>query len=153
LAPFLALTVGALLLRLTLTITPSTVSFPDANPTTTPSIPGNTSVALLLRAGGGAATDPWSVKALASGDLLAGANSIAISNVTWTSAKTAGSCNNFCTCQGGTASRLAQQTMLSGQGNTSGSGVTCTQNYSLANSWFYTPGNYSQVMVITAASP
>lgn len=158
----LGLVAGCLLLNvhashaapaLFLTITPSAITFPDASPTTTPSIPATAAVAVQVTAVGGLPTDAWSVQALASGDLAAGPNSIAISNVTWTSAQTAGNCLNWCTCQAGTASRVAPQGMIAGQGSTGVFGVTCTQNYRLANNWSYRPGAYTQVITITATSP
>jgi hypothetical protein len=136
-----------------ITITPTSISFPDANPTTTPSIPANTTVDLLVQVGGGAAGDPWSVHALAPDDLISGNQRIAISNVTWTATAVAGSCSNWCNCLAGAMSKSVGQNLIQGQGNTSGCGRTCRYSFSLANSWLYEEGSYSQVVTITATSP
>ena len=154
----MALVVGGLLVappahgqNLRLRVTPTSISFPDANPTTTPLIPANTSVLVDLRVRGGPPSSTWSVQALAGGDLTSGPDSIAISNITWTSTQT-GRCRGSCTCLAGTTNKTVQQLMISGQGRT-GNSFSCTQNYSLANSWSYNPGSYMQVMTITASSP
>jgi len=144
---------AAAAITLTLTISPSTISFADASPTTTATITANSTVAGHVVVGGASATSAWSVHGLANGDLTAGSNTVGISNVTWTSAKTSGNCNNFCNCAAGTASKLSGQLMINGQGNTGGGGVSCTNTYRLTNSWSYVPGSYSQTMTITITAP
>jgi hypothetical protein len=144
---------AAAAVTLTLTISPSTISFVDASPTTTPTITANSTVAVHVVVGGASAGTAWSVHGLANGDLTAGSHTVAISNVTWTSAKTSGTCNNFCNCVAGTASKTSGQSMISGSGNTAGGGVTCTNTYRLTNSWSYFPGSYSQTMTITITAP
>jgi len=136
---------------LTLIITPSSTSFPDASPTSAAVIAANASVQLTVRMTGAQASDTWHVSQLASGDLISAGLSIGIENVTWTSTRTSGSCNN-CSCQSGTSSKTAPALTIQGAGNT-GSGVTCTQSYNLANSWTYKPGAYSQMVTITASAP
>ena len=93
----------------------------------------------------------WSAGALASGDLQSGPDTIAISNVTWTAADVSTSKCASCTCFAGTASSVASQLVFTGTGSTNG--FRCRATFSLANSWSYNPGSYSQVMVITASSP
>jgi hypothetical protein len=139
-------------ITLTLTITPSTISFPDANPRATPSIPANTTVDIYVKVAGAKAPDRWAVRALAAGDLASGSFTIPIANVTWTATPVAGSCSN-CVCVAGTMSKSAGQTMFSGQGNTAASGRTCRYSFFLANSWTYRLGFYSQVVTITVTSP
>jgi hypothetical protein len=144
---------AAAAVTLTLTISPSTISFADASPTTTPTITANSTVAVHVVVAGASASNTWSVYGLANGDLTAGSHVVAISNVTWTSAKTSGSCNVNCTCIAGTASKISAQSMISGRGDTALSGVSCTNTYRLTNSWSYFPGSYSQTMTITITAP
>ena len=133
-----------------LTVTPSSISFADANPTTTPSIVANSTVFVVLKVSGAGST-LWSVGALANGDLVSGGNSISIANLTWTvSGPFNGSCQ--CSCHAGTLSKVSRQVIFNGQGNTTNSPV-CTQTFSLVNGWSYRVGAYSQTVTITATSP
>ena len=134
----------------TLTVSPTSTSFSDANPTTTPSITASPTVAVTVVVSGAAPTDTWSVNALADGDLLSGPDVIAISNVTWTTAGPTGPCT-ACSCHTGTASTATNQLMFNGQDNTAG--ATCTKTFFLANSWSYNTGAYSQTITITASIP
>ena len=151
---------GALLLAhsahaqvLNLEVIPTVVNFPDANPTTTPVIAGidpvNIKAAITTPLVDGNTT-PWSVSALAAGDLLSGPDAIAISNVTWMAVQGDTSCPGDCTCQAGTASDLVPQLMIVGHGNAE---LLCSFPFSLANDWSYSPGSYSQTMTITLSSP
>jgi hypothetical protein len=136
-----------------LVVSPDTVSFPDANPTTTPSIPASAAVVWGVKVQVPLAdmAAPWSASALSNGDLQSGPDTIAIPNVSWTSVDvSAVKCTN-CTCFAGTASSVASQLVFAGTGSTDG--FTCRATFSLANSWSYDPGSYSQTMVITASSP
>ena len=157
------LTLGGLLLAhsahaqvtLNLVVIPTVVSFPDANPTTTPVIAATDPVGIRITVTSlsvdGSATTPWSVSALAAGDLLSGPDAIAISNVTWTAFQTdTFKCLGGCTCQAGTASDLVPQPMIVGLGSAE---LLCSFPFSLANDWSYNPGSYSQTMTITASSP
>ena len=158
-----ALTLGALLLAhsaqaqftLNLQIHQPVISFPDANPTTTPVIAATDPVLVRVVAKNGSgvpdSTTPWSVSAFAGGNLMSGADAIAISNVTWTAVQV-GFCLGGCTCLAGTASDLVPQLMILGQGNTDLT-LGCLYSFSLANDWSYNPGSYSQTMTVTASSP
>jgi hypothetical protein len=79
---------------------------------------------------------------LASGDLASGGNSIAVSNLTWTS-----SGGGF---QAGTSNKTVAQSVgsWSGSGNQSGS-----QTYALANSWTYATGTYTVTLNYTLTAP
>ena len=136
---------------LRLKLNPKTVSFPDANPTTTPVIQGNQTIRVRVRVQNALPTDSWSVNALAGGELLSGPDVIPIANTSWTVTQSGGSCS--CACQVGTNSGAVPQLMLVGQGNTSGPDVECRQNYSFSNNWAYNPGSYSQIVTITLTSP
>ena len=136
-----------------LTIAPSSISFSDANPTTTPTIAANSTVAVALRVSGASSTQAWSVHAQAAGDLVSGGNSIGISNVSWTvSGPSGGTCQRPCSCYAGTVSKVTSQVIFNGTSNTNNS-LVCTQTYTLVNSWPYAVGSYSQTVTITATSP
>lgn len=123
-------------LTATLTLGVTSVNFPSASPATTPSIAANENpISVTVKTTGAAS---WSLTVLANGDLVAGADSIAINNVTWTATGT-GFVN-------GTLSKTTAQTLASGSGNTN---QTATQSYFLANSWNYVSGSYSQTVVYT----
>ena len=136
---------------LRLRLNPSTLSFPDANPTTTPLIQGNHTISVRVRVRNALPSDSWSVNAIAGGDLLSGPDVIPIANTSWTVTQGGGACN--CTCQVGTNSSAMAQLMLIGQGNTGSNDVRCRQRYTLANSWAYNPGSYSQIVTITLTAP
>ena len=138
-------------ITLRLRVNPLTVSFPDANPTTTPLIPGNQIIRVRVRVRNALSAESWSVTALAGGDLLSGLDAIPISNMAWTVTQAGRPCT--CTCQAGTQSDAVPQLMLIGQGNTAGSGVQCRQSYRLSNSWAYNPGSYAQIATITLTAP
>ena len=55
---------------LRLRLNPTTLSFPDANPTTTPVIQGNRTIRVRVRVRNALPSDSWSVNALAGGELL-----------------------------------------------------------------------------------
>jgi hypothetical protein len=125
-----------------LSLSPTTISFPNANPSTTPSIPANTTVAVTadVRTAG---TPTLTV--LANGDLVSGGNTIGINNVTWTASGApfiAGTMNRT------TAQSAA--TFAAGGGTYSG-----TYTYSLANSWAYVPSGtaYTQTATYTLTAP
>ncbi len=138
---------------LRLRLNPTTLTFPDANPTTTPVIQGNQTIRVRVRVRNALPSDSWSVNALAGGELLSlpPPDMIPIANTAWTVTQGGGACN--CTCQVGTNSRAVPQLMLIGQGNTAGNDVRCRQRYTLSNSWAYNPGSYSQIVTITLTAP
>ena len=138
---------------LRLRLNPTTLSFPDANPTTTPVIQGNRTIRVRVRVRNALPSDSWSVNALAGGELLSltPPDMIPIANTAWTVAQGGGACN--CTCQAGTNSSAVPQLMLIGQGNTGSNDVRCRQRYTLSNSWAYNPGSYSQIVTITLTAP
>jgi len=120
-----------------------TVAFPDTpDVDANPSIPA-TGGAITITAKGkttGGATITLTVQA--SGDLVSGSDTIAISNVTWV-----GSGAGYATA--GTMSTTAQSV---GSWTNSGS-RSGTQTFALANSWDYVVGNYSASAVYTLTAP
>ena len=139
-------------LSVTVTLTPSTIRFPDASPTTTPVVAATAAVQVAVVVAGATKNETWSVTSLANGDLVNGPWSIASANVTWTALKSGGGCGS-CVCMAGAASKTVPQSVLVGQGNTNANGIMCTQSYNLANSWSYAPGAYTQSLTITTSSP
>ena len=139
----------------TLTITPSTISFADANPTTTSKISANSAVAIKVTTSGATATN-WSVHFQANGNLVnsvGGASSIPISNITWTASQTGNSCGSGCSCVAGTMSSTVAQNVITGRGNTPTGGFNCSTSFSLANQWGYNTGSYTQTVTVITASP
>ena len=107
-----------------LVVSPDTISFPDANPTTTPSIMANTVVDIGVQViSSSDVATPWSASALSNGDLQSGPDTIAISNVTWTSVEVSATPCGACTCLAGTASSVASQLMFTGAGGHGSRGV------------------------------
>ncbi|MBZ5537419.1 MAG: hypothetical protein LAO31_15800 [Acidobacteriia bacterium] len=141
---------------LSLSLNPSSINFPDQNPTNFPSISASAIVQVQVTASWGNGT--WSVTSLAGGDLLNsdGRSVIPISNVRWTASRAAGNCSGGCSCMGGTASRSSPQHILEGSGYTGFLGFgsySCNVNFTLVNDWAYNTGSYSQTLTVTAANP
>ena len=127
--------------RANLTLAPTTINFPDADPDAVPSIPADNTVNVIASVRTTAA-GAVSLTCLANGDLVDGGNSIAISNVTWTAGGTG--------YVGGTLNDAAAQNV----GSWTGSGARVgTMDFSLANSWSYVVGNYSQTVDYTLTAP
>jgi len=126
--------------RAELTISPTTISFPDASPTTTPSIPANSTVAVTANV---RTSGTPTLKVLANGDLTAGSNTIAISNLTWTA-----SASPFIA---GTMNKTTSQDAASfSAGSGSYSGVF---TFALANAWGRAVGAYTQTATYTLTAP
>ncbi len=128
--------------RAKLTISPTTIHFPDADPDVLNPIPANensVSVQANIRTGAaGVAT----LTCLANGDLTSGTDLIGIDNVTWT----AGGAGYLA----GTMSASVGQSAGSWTGSGSYGG---SFNFFLANSWSYSVGNYTQDVVYTLTAP
>jgi hypothetical protein len=125
--------------RATLTLGVATINFPDADPDAgggvIPATENPVSVTAKIRT---SAAGNVTLTCIAGGDL----GPIPISNVTWTAAG-----NGFV---GGTMSSTVGQSAGSwtGSGNRSSS-----FSYSLANSWDYAVGSYSQSVTYTLTAP
>lgn len=124
-----------------LTLNRTSISFPDSDPNTVPSIPANVTVAATVTA----TTNVGmliTLNVLAQGDLVSGGNTIPINNITWTATGT-----GFIA---GTMSKTTSQ--LAGQWTTSVN-RTGTFSYRLANSWSYATGSYTQSVTYTLTAP
>jgi hypothetical protein len=124
-----------------LSISPTSIAFPDSDPTAVPVVPaqpGPVSITVKARATPNATVR---LTLRATDDLRSGVTTIPASTVTWT-ATGAG-------FAAGTLSMSAQTV-----GTWIGSGVrTGTQNFLFANSWSYAVGTYTVTMQYTVSSP
>jgi hypothetical protein len=138
----------------TITVTPASTGFPDANPRTVPLISASSVVAVRVRVQKASSSQLWSVSALANGDLVSGASTIPISSIRWTATQdfSAGTPLGFCNCSNGTLSKLMPQVLISGRASTNNY-PGCATSFVLTNSWSYNPGSYSQTVTFTASSP
>jgi len=125
-----------------LSLSTSTLTFPNADPDTTPLIPaagGALTVTAKAKTATGATV---SLTVIAGGDLMSGTDTIPASSVSWT-ATGAG-------FVAGTMSRVTAQSVAAWVG--SGSRVG-TQSYGLANSWSYPTGVFSATATYTLTAP
>ncbi len=125
-----------------LTLSRATLSFPDADPDSTPAIAasgGPLSITAKARTGIGS-TVTLSVQA--SGNLQSGLDSIPISRISWTATGT-----GFVNGTLSTAGAQAVGTWVS-SGSWSG-----TQSYVLSNSWNDVAGTYSATLTYTLTAP
>jgi hypothetical protein len=129
--------------RAKLTIGTNTISFVNADPDTTPTIPASegsfTVTASALTSTGTSVT----LTVVAADDLrTAGGVVIPITNVSWTSVGTG--------FQNGSLNRTTAQPVAAWAGSGSRSG---TQSFGLLNSWTYATGNYTTSATYTLTAP
>jgi len=128
--------------RAKLVLAPTTINFPDADPDLVPSIAANENSVNVLANVRTTALGVSTLTCLANGDLDSGTDQIAITNVSWT----AGGAGYVA----GTMSNAVAQSV----GSWAGSGANVgTLDYSLANSWAYATGSYTQTVTYTLTSP
>ncbi|MEW5983522.1 MAG: hypothetical protein AB1806_14305 [Acidobacteriota bacterium] len=120
-----------------LSLSASSVTFPAADPDTTPVIaaPPLTITFYSLRRN-------WQITVIASGDLTSGSSSIPISNVSWTATPAP-------PFQDGVMSSTVAQLVASGNAWVY---MTGTIFYSLVNSWTYNVGTYSVTITYTLSA-
>jgi hypothetical protein len=125
-----------------LTLSVLTVTFPDADPDVTPSIPANEGAITVTAKGKTSAGSTISLTLQAADDLRSGTDVILIPNVTWT-ASGAGYVP-------GTMSNSTAQTV--GSWTNSGNRVG-TLSFVMLNSWNYPTGSYSAAATYTLTAP
>jgi hypothetical protein len=130
--------------KLDLTISPISITFPSADPDISPSVVAPP-VVVTVRIRQNKGTSPWLLTVLASGDLIAGSQTVDITNVTWTA--TPGP-----PYQNGTLSKTVAQRIAGGTGNVNPA-EDGSVTFRLANSWNYSAGTYTQTIVFTLSSP
>ena len=127
--------------RARLTLGVAAISFADADPTTTPSIPASSQVTVNVGARTSSASN-ITLTLLATGDFASGGNTIAINNLTWTAGGA------------GFVAGTANATTAQNVGTWTGSGLRAgTQDYVMANSWAYVPGSYTTTLNYTLTVP
>jgi hypothetical protein len=124
-----------------LALSSATLTFPDADPDSTPSISPNEGAITITAKGKTSAAGNITLVVKSGGNLISGTDSIAISNLTWTHTGAGYSDGTM----GTTDQALGSWT---GSGNYGG-----TQTYRLANSWAYMTGSYSATLTYTLTAP
>jgi hypothetical protein len=128
--------------RLEISVSPTSISFPAANPDLSPVIAAAPVVVTVrIRQSSG----PWSLTVLANGDLLAGPSTVDITNVSWTATPAP-------PFQNGVLSKTVAQRMASGTGNVNPA-TNASVTFRLANSWNYDAGVYTQTVIFTLSAP
>jgi hypothetical protein len=146
----LGLLLGVLLLpcpalaqQLELSLSPAVITFPSSDPDAAPLVSAApVQVSYRIRANG---NSPWSLTALAAGDLISGPSRVDISNVTWVATPAP-------PFQNGTLSKTVAQRVASGNGNVNPETIGSI-TFQLANSWTYTAGTYTQTILFTLSAP
>ena len=129
--------------QLDLSISPSVISIPSADPDVVPvvtSAPVSVNYRVRQNSQGS-----WQLTVVANGDLESGAATIDISAVSWSATPAP-------PFQNGMLSKSVAQIVASGSGNQA-SPATGSLTFSLANSWTYDVGIYTQTLVFTLSTP
>ena len=130
--------------KLDLTISPTSITFPSADPDISPTIPAPP-VVVSVRVRQNLGNSPWLLTVLANGDLIAGSQRIDITSVTWTATPAP-------PYQNGTLSKTVAQRVAGGTGNVNPA-KDGSVTFRLANSWNYSAGTYTQTIVFTLSAP
>jgi hypothetical protein len=128
---------------LDLSVSPTIVTFPNADPDTEPVVTASLQVTYRVRQN--TVNRPWTMTILANGHLVAGAATVDISNVSWVATPSP-------PFESGVLSRTVAQRIAAGTGNVASS----TQGqitFRLTNSWNYDAGLYTQTIVLTLTAP
>lgn len=128
--------------KVELTLNRTAINFPDADPDAVPSVPASENPMTIRVKVTGNPGGTWKLEVLASGDLVSGSNTIAISNVSWTATPLP--------FIDGKLDKATPQVVASGSGNENMNG---TVRFFFKNSWNYFTGNYSQVIIYTLSAP
>ena len=125
-----------------LTVSTATLTFPNSDPDTVPSIAATEGVVNITAKSKTSTGSSVTLTILSGADLTSGTDTIAISNLTWT-VSGAG-------FVAGTMNKTTAQTVASwtNSGNRPG-----TQPYALANSWSYPTGSFSATATYTLTAP
>jgi hypothetical protein len=124
-----------------LTITPLTIHFPNANPGIFATVPAQETMSVTANAQIDVSSTA-TLTVMAGGNLISGTDSIPINKVSWTATG-----NGFAS---GTMSKDDPVAVGSWVGPGQHSG---TISFSLANSWSYATGQYSQTVTYTLTAP
>lgn len=139
----LASAVPAAAQRLDLGVTPAAIVIPSGDPDTVP-IVSSAPMTIEYRVRQNA-QNPWLLTVIASGDLVSGASTIAISEVSWVATPSP-------PFQNGTLSSTVAQTVANGTGSVARPSIGSI-TFRLTNSWNYDAGIYTQSLVFTLSTP
>lgn len=129
--------------RLDLTVTPATIVIPTGDPDLVPVVSSTpATIEYRVRQNN---NNPWTLTVLAGGDLVSGAASIAISELTWVATPSPPFRN-------GTLSSASAQTVAAGVGNVANP-ARGSITFRLTNSWTYDAGIYTQSLLFTLSAP
>lgn len=148
----------------TFTVT-STLSFPSANPTTTPTIAGSAPViATILIVNPNRENFTISVQSLGANLVSAAGDTIAVNNVTWSAIATFTTTGPPPTSPPSISATPGIQTLTTlpvvsatgfdgrAAGTTDTYTGTVTHSFFFSNSWFYSTGVYTQTLLFTFAT-
>jgi hypothetical protein len=125
-----------------LTLSAATLTFPNSDPDTTPSIAATEGAITITAKGKTSAGSNITLTLVSADDLKSGTDVIAISNLTWTV--------NGAGFVAGTMNKTTAQSV--GTWANSGSRVG-TATFALANSWSYPTGNFTATGTYTLTAP
>jgi hypothetical protein len=125
-----------------LTLSATTLTFPDADPDSMPSIPAAGGAITITAKARTTIGSTVTLVVKAADDLRSGLDTILATSIGWTASGT-----GFVP---GTLSKTAAQTVASW---TSSGSWTGTQSYTLQNSWNYATGTYSTTLTYTLTAP
>jgi len=125
-----------------LSLSSTTLAFPDADPDTTPAIPASGGAITITAKARTTIGSTVTLVVQATDDLLSGLDRILATQLTWTSSGAG--------FVAGTMSRTAAQSVASWTSSGAWSG---TQSYTLLNSWTYATGTYSTTLTYTLTAP
>jgi hypothetical protein len=130
--------------KLDLTVSPTSITFPSADPDISPIVLAPP-IVVSVRVRQNQAASPWQVTVLANGDLIAGSQTVDITNVTWAATPAP-------PFQNGTLSKTVAQRIATGTGNLNPA-MDGSVTFRLTNSWNYAAGTYTQTIVFTLSAP
>jgi hypothetical protein len=125
-----------------LTLSSTTLAFPDADPDSVPSIPASGGPLTITAKARTTIGSTVTLVVVASDDLRSGLDVIPATQMRWTTSGT-----GFVS---GTMSKTAAQTVASW---VSSGAWTGTQSYTLTNAWTYATGTYSATLTYTLTAP
>jgi hypothetical protein len=128
---------------LNLAISPTTISFPSADPDTTPVVTAG-AVTLTYGIKDKNKNDIWQLTVQAAGDLQSGSATIPVSSISWSASPAP-------PFQNGVLSSTLAQLLASGRTDVSPD-AAATVVFRLTNSWSYNVGTYTQSIVFTLTS-
>ncbi|WP_298435780.1 hypothetical protein [Geobacter sp.] len=129
--------------RLTLTMAPANITFPDQDPDAFPVTAATSTVSVTVNTSGMGGAQ-WSLTALSRGELLSAGSSIPISSISWTA-------TNQPTFRNGSMTATVPGTLVArNSGNGTWSGVL---SFTIQNLWTYATGIYTQTTDFTVSSP